>query len=820
MSSSSSSPSSRSLLQSSLVVVSCLSMLSSSDAIENPLQLDQGNARHQAKPSRMVWKDNDHGSAYMPEMLTTADYRAETPKRKLQGYGATGFNNFDFRPLRIHFITEPLLQTKTGDNSFRDQNIDHIVNDVLPEIADTWSSHLSVDAPDMYLSVANSVCFGFFDHALPQTTPADSPADLLIVVGGEDTLYTSSGLTNPVCGNGVLSTAKACNVDQNERPVIGFINFCVEDRVTYSQRDLEDYTANAVQETAHILGFDPTLMLYFRDAVTREPLTPRNSRGIPEKRMLTCSDNSQEYGHFPGEKILQTSTSSTGLVHHHIVTPKVAQVAKNHLNCQQLPGAQLENQPLIGTCTGHHWDERLFSSEIMSSSFDGASGSVLSPLTLALLEDSGWYKVSYHGAQMSPVGHGLGCDFAKLPCIVNDSVPDYGKGVFCSTPVELDGHGLVAENNPMYCDASHTKIALCDLWHADDQKASANLMGLNYFTNDQLVSLHIQADFCPMPRISTGVDCTDPKGKSGTSVTVYPGEVFGSGSRCVNAKNNEGLSRPACMKVECSDGLRKVVVGDQVCQYDGQIINFTNGGSFECPRLTTMCPQFFCPSGCCGQGTCNFETGQCSVACQDGLGYGALPIETPNPSAKPTSSPRPTPSPTKRPTNTPTSSPTSSPTEAPKISFVLNTIAPTATVETPSPTRRPTMSPTKSPTKPPTKSPTNLPTTAVPTGSPTVRPTESKQEQTPVTRPDTEAPQMRPSPEPTLSPTNPPETNSPTVSPTLSSNSSDSSDDEQIGQTGKTLAGANAEQISGSPSILSFGFTTVLVLAGVAGMTL
>jgi len=801
-------------------------MLSSSDAIENPLQLDQGSARHLAKPTRMVWKDNEEGSAYMPEILTAADYRAENPEvfgdneqRKLQGYGATGFNNLDFRPLRIHFITEPLLQTKNEDKPFRNQNIDSIVNDVLPEIADTWSSHLSVDAPDMYLSVANSVCFGFYDHVLPQTTPANSPADLIIVVGGEKTLYTSSGLTNPVCEKGVLSTAKACNVDQNERPVIGFINFCVEDRVAYSQQDLKDYTANAIQETAHVLGFDPTLMLYFRDAQTREPLTPRDSRGIPEMRQLRCSDGSTQYGHFPGERILQTSTSSTGLTHHHVVTPKVAQVAKNHLNCQQLQGAQLENQPLLETCTGHHWDERLFSSEIMSSIFDGASGSILSPLTLALLEDSGWYKVSYRGSQMSPVGHGLGCDFAKSPCIVNDSVPDYGRGVFCNTPVELDGNGVVAENNPMYCDASHTKIALCDLWHADDQRASADLMGLNYFTNDELVSLHVQADFCPMPRISTGVDCTDPMGKSGTSFTVYPGEVFGSGSRCVNAVNNDGLSRPACMKVECSDGLKKVVVGNQVCQEDGQIINFADGGSFECPRLTTICPQFFCPSGCCGQGTCDFETGQCSVSCQDGLGYGALPIETRNPTSQPSISPRPTPMPTIRPTNTPSASPTWSPTEGPKFSFVLDTVAPTATVKTPSPTLRPTTSPTKSPT--------NLPTTAPPTGSPTARPTESKQEQIPVTRPDTEAPQMRPSPEPTLAPTNAPETNLPTFSPTPSSNSpssnptdSGSTEDEQTGQRGKTLSSANAEQTSGSSSILSFGFTTVVFLAGAAGLLL
>mmetsp|Transcript_26240 Transcript_26240/g.36980 ORF Transcript_26240/g.36980 Transcript_26240/m.36980 type:complete len:837 (+) Transcript_26240:116-2626(+) len=824
--------SSRSLLQSSLVALTCLSLLSSSSAIENPLQVDKHSAGQSAKTIKHVWKNNEDGTAYLPDMLAV-DYKGQHPhdpnaaERKLE-YTAQGFNNDDFRPLNIHFITDPLERTKTADpNSYRNKNIDAIIDTVLPQIADTWATHLSLDSPQMFLSVANSVCFGFFDDHLPDTVITESPADLVVIVGGDDTLYTSSGLTNPVCGNGVLSTAKACNVDQYERPVIGFINFCVEDRIAYTDRDIVDYTANGVHEMAHVLGFDPTLMIFFRHHVTREPLTPRDSRGRPQKVEITCTDGSTQVGLFPGERILRSSTSSTGLTHHHVVTPKVRQVARNHLNCQSLQGAQLENQPLIATCTGHHWDERLFPNEVMSSVFDGSEGSVLSPLTLALLEDSGWYKVSYIGAKLSPGGHGLGCDFANSPCIVDNSVPDYGKGLFCDTPIELDDYGVVTENNPMYCDASQTKISLCDLWHADDQQASAQLMGHQYFTNADLVSLHVEADFCPMPRIPR-IDCTNPIGKRGTSITTYSSEVFGSESKCVNAKNSNGLSRPACMNVECDDTRRKVVVGDYVCQYDGERVNFPNGqGSFECPRVTTMCPHFFCPSGCCGVGTCNYQTGQCSQSCRDGQGFGVPLQGTESPTPLPTETRKPTPMPTKRPTNVPTASPTDSPTESPKVTWNIQTDPPV--------TQRPTPLPTKLPSRSPTKRPTESPTTAPPTLPPPSRPTLSKQKSSlsdwSFNEAPTEAPQMRQSPEPTKAPT----TNLPTVSsappPTSFSSRTDSDttltdsnttltdSNSTEDLTSKTLSSANAEQTSSSSSLFSFGFTKVLGLVVAAGLS-
>nr|CDJ81504.1 Peptidase M8 domain containing protein [Haemonchus contortus] len=78
-----------------------------------------------------------------------------------------------------------------------------------------------------------------------------------------------------------------------------------------------------------------------------------------------------------------------------IVTRKVREEARRHFNCSTLEGAELENQEISGTL-GSHWEKRAFESELMTA--DSTQPPVLSRLSLALFEDSGWYKVNYECA--------------------------------------------------------------------------------------------------------------------------------------------------------------------------------------------------------------------------------------------------------------------------------------------------------------------------------------------------------------------------------------------------------------------------------------
>ena len=53
-----------------------------------------------------------------------------------------------------------------------------------------------------------------------------------------------------------------------------------------------------------------------------------------------------------------------------------------------------------------HWEARTLYSSIMTAAPGPPTLSLLDPLTLAALEDTGWYRVSHHAAQVLLWGKG------------------------------------------------------------------------------------------------------------------------------------------------------------------------------------------------------------------------------------------------------------------------------------------------------------------------------------------------------------------------------------------------------------------------------
>ena len=79
---------------------------------------------------------------------------------------------------------------------------------------------------------------------------------------------------------------------------------------------------------------------------------------------------------------------------------------------------------------------------------------VLSPMTLALFQDSGWYKADFSVAIESPFGKNRGCDFVYKDCIQNGEVPEWSQGTFCNT---------LLSDNILQCDPSGLYLTFCDL---------------------------------------------------------------------------------------------------------------------------------------------------------------------------------------------------------------------------------------------------------------------------------------------------------------------------------------------------------------------
>lgn len=365
-----------------------------------------------------------------------------------------------------------------------------------------------------------------------------------------------------------------------------------------------------------ILGFANWLFKYYREP-NGNPRTPRPF----QSETIRCSDGSSKQGHFPSDTTLQSFINPDGTVLFMVATPRVQRVLRNHLDCQGLVGAALGEE---GSCFGSHWAERYFLGEIMSPALSASSENVLSALSLALMEDSGWYKVKYQGVGTPVFGLNGGCGFATQDCIVNDAVPSYGQGFFCDAPIRFDINSELSEESisSIGCDPGHRSWTMCDLWDVssvpstltDEVAASSK----KYFSDENLVSILTMTDSCPVPIRSLGVDCTD---SDSPYDTFYRGEQFGSESRCINTvrkSRTQDLVRPACLPLRCDDNLKKVVItiaGEEfVCDEDDELITSSLDISvqYTCPRRSAVCPQYVaCPASCSGRGTCVDSKCQC-----------------------------------------------------------------------------------------------------------------------------------------------------------------------------------------------------------------
>ena len=114
----------------------------------------------------------------------------------------------------------------------------------------------------------------------------------------------------------------------------------------------------------------------------------------------------------------------------------------------------------------------------------------------------------------------------------------------------------------------------------------------------------------------TAQSCSDPRLFGFTSSTSDLGEKFAPDSKCFNTKNAD----PLCLRAKCNDALKSidVYIGDMVlsCDEDFELLSIPNFNvEIECPRISQMCPNMFCPSNCAGRGVCDYNA---TAKCTDG----------------------------------------------------------------------------------------------------------------------------------------------------------------------------------------------------------
>lgn len=441
-----------------------------------------------------------------------------------------------------------------------------------------------------------------------------------------------------------LASATHCSTDQFDRPVWGLLHFCIDDTF-FHPSTLKRNIITAMHEIGHVLGFNSHSMAHFREW-DGKPLTPRNPDGNVPDTIVECTGatgrRSKSLIPLPSRNILNFRDNVRGgLRVAEIITPSVRQVVRNHFDCQNLTGAELESSTFVFestlgdssdpqnqgsviddggvSCIGDHWQRRLFRADLMNPVVDDVPFSLrISPLTLAYFADSGWYKVNLSRSTFGTEwGRAAGCGFVDRTCVTPDGgVAESNAQFFCNDVLlSMEGEAIQEIHG---CTSDLERKAVCSIVEYNSPLPPE----FQYFANVEGLGrafggIHPDLEYCPVFTGFANGLCKNSESASGTWVDSM--EDFGlNNSRCIESsveKSKEAL----CLQIACviSDSSLRVRFDGrwEVCEYRGQVIesSWHKGDYFVCPDPARTCPTFYCPRNCLGipSGVCNYTTGEC-----------------------------------------------------------------------------------------------------------------------------------------------------------------------------------------------------------------
>lgn len=329
--------------------------------------------------------------------------------------------------------------------------------DLIPELVATVRTMLSVVPVQGGLTLGGGRC-GFYGGVRVPGNLTKAPG----VDGADFVLFLTA---RPIYGD-TIAYAGHCQTDQNGRPIAAHFNWSpshFESQMTAQLRAY--YLRVALHELTHALAFSPSLLADF----------PRG----PDGRLTSLQMIPSWYGRQRA-----------------VVTPRVAAAARAHFDCDALQGAHLEDGGGTGSA-GSHWESRLYRDEYMTAAASPGPR-ILSSLTLALFEDSGWYAVNASAAEPLPWGFRAGCKFVLQSCAQWPSIGTSTDGL------ELPPY-TCGEATPDQCHYDHRAKAYCELKHYAALPAREQ-----YFARDPTLGGYSEMlDFCPVLRAYSNGDCTD-----------------------------------------------------------------------------------------------------------------------------------------------------------------------------------------------------------------------------------------------------------------------------------------------------------------------
>ncbi|GLJ40295.1 hypothetical protein SUGI_0828070 [Cryptomeria japonica] len=369
--------------------------------------------------------------------------------------------------------------------------------------------------------------------------------------------------TRPTTGN-TLAWAVACERDQWGRAIAGHVNVAPRHLTAEAETLL---FATLIHEVMHVLGFDPHAFAHFRDDRKRRR----------------------------DQVVTQSMDSKLGRMVTRVVLPRVVMHSRLHYGAfsSEFSGLELEDGGGRGTA-GSHWEKRLLMNEIMTGSVD--TRSVVSPMTLALLEDSGWYQANYSMAEQLDWGRHQGADFVSSPC-------NQWKGAY-------------------HCNSSHSSGCTYNR-EAEGYCPIVSYSGelpqwARYFPQPNKGGQSSLADYCTYFVAYSDGSCTDTN--SARPPDRMLGEMRGPDSRCMaSSLVRTGFVRGTqtqgngCYQHRCRNKKLEIAVDGiwKACPEAGGAILFTGfNGELLCPPYNELCGDNSltlhgqCPNSCNYNGEC------------------------------------------------------------------------------------------------------------------------------------------------------------------------------------------------------------------------
>nr|XP_030869294.2 leishmanolysin-like peptidase isoform X2 [Gorilla gorilla gorilla] len=431
-------------------------------------------------------------------------------------------------------------------------------------------------------------------------------------------LYVGALATERCSHENIISYAAYCQQEANmDRPIAGYANLC-PNMISTQPQEFVGMLSTVKHEVIHALGFSAGLFAFYHDK-DGNPLTSRFADGLPP---FNYSLGLYQWSDKVVRKVERLwDVRDNKIVRHTVyllVTPRVVEEARKHFDCPVLEGMELENQGGMGTEL-NHWEKRLLENEAMTGSH--TQNRVLSRITLALMEDTGWYKANYSMAEKLDWGRGMGCDFVRKSCkfwIDQQRQKRQMLSPYCDT----------LRSNPLQltCRQDQRAVAVCNLqkfpkplpqeYQYFDELSGIPAEDLPYYGG----SVEI-ADYCPFSQefswhlsgeYQRSSDCRILENQP-EIFKNYGAEKYGPHSVCLIQKSafvmekcERKLSYPdwgsGCYQVSCSPQGLKVWVQDTsyLCSRAGQVLpvsiqmnGWIHDGNLLCPSCWDFCE--LCP---------------------------------------------------------------------------------------------------------------------------------------------------------------------------------------------------------------------------------